>query len=289
MTRSRTCSNPTPTDSQHYCHGDPVQSVHCNDYTCPVNGGWGPWSPYSPCSVSCGSGTMSHERFCNNPKPAFGGSTCSGDFKAITHCKDMDCPVNGEWSPWSTFTQCSLTCGDGNKIRSRTCTNPSPAHGGHTCHGDSTQTIACRTIYCPVDGGWGGWSQWSAQCSVTCGQGVRTRDRHCSNPPPAHGGAACVGDAFDSQACLQPDCPVNGQWSGWSGFSLCSTTCGPGAQIRKRTCTQPPPSNGGSSCVGDETESVQCQIKPCPVTTTGPWVTLPNNPANFVTIRKKKK
>ena len=57
---------------------------------------------------------------------------------------------------------------------------------------------------------------------------------------------------------------VNGQWSGWSGFSLCSTTCGPGAQIRKRTCTQPPPSNGGSSCVGDETESVQCQINPCP-------------------------
>lgn len=35
MTRSRTCSNPTPTDSQHYCHGDPVQSVHCNDYSCP--------------------------------------------------------------------------------------------------------------------------------------------------------------------------------------------------------------------------------------------------------------
>ena len=58
-----------------------------------------------------------------------------------------------------------------------------------------------------VDGGWGGWSQWSAQCSVTCGQGVRTRDRHCSNPPPAHRGAACVGDAFDSQACQQPDCP----------------------------------------------------------------------------------
>ena len=57
---------------------------------------------------------------------------------------------------------------------------------------------------------------------------------------------------------------VNGQWSGWSGFSLCSSTCGPGAQIRKRTCTQPPPSNGGSSCVGDEIESVQCQINPCP-------------------------
>ena len=57
---------------------------------------------------------------------------------------------------------------------------------------------------------------------------------------------------------------VNGQWSGWSGFSLCSTTCGPGAQIRKRTCTQPPPSNGGSSCRGDKTESVQCQINPCP-------------------------
>lgn len=73
------------------CH---LLLVHCEGpiFGISVNGGWGPWSPYSPCSVSCGSGTMSHERFCNNPKPAFGGSTCSGDFKAITHCKDMDCP-----------------------------------------------------------------------------------------------------------------------------------------------------------------------------------------------------
>ena len=27
------------------------------------------------------------------------------------------------------------------------------------------------------------------------------------NPPPAHGGASCAGDAFDSQACQQQDCP----------------------------------------------------------------------------------
>ena len=69
--------------------------------------------------------------------------------------------------------------------------------------------VTCNkeNLFISVDGGWGGWSQWSAQGSVTCGQGVRTRDRHCSNPPPAHGGAACVGDAFDSQACQQPDCP----------------------------------------------------------------------------------
>ena len=85
------------------------------------------------------------------------------------------------------------------------------------CYMKQQHTDAIRTnwlnkyliffILTPVDGGWGGWSQWSAQCSVTCGQGVRTRDRHCVNPPPAHGGASCVGDAFDSQACQTPDCP----------------------------------------------------------------------------------
>nr|XP_022332685.1 coadhesin-like isoform X2 [Crassostrea virginica] len=287
-TRSRSCTDPTPTDRQHYCHGDPVQSVHCNYLECPVDGGWSPWSHFSPCTVSCGEGTMSRERFCNNPRPAHNGSSCVGNNKETSHCHDRDCPINGGWSHWSTFSHCSVTCGGGNSIRSRTCTNPSPAHGGHSCHGDPIQTTTCRNTPCPVDGGWGGWSQWSAQCSVTCGQGVRTRDRHCVNPPPAHGGAACVGDAFDSQACQQPDCPVNGQWSGWSGFSLCSTTCGPGAQIRKRTCTQPPPSNGGSSCVGDEIESVQCQINPCPATTTQQWITIPtNHPASFVTLKKK--
>lgn len=33
---------------------------------------------------------------------------------------------------------------------------------------------------------------------------------------------------------------------------------------RDRECTDPLPSNGGLDCVGDPTETVQCNLVPCP-------------------------
>ena len=44
---------------------------------------------------------------------------------------------------------------------------------------------------------WGNWSE----CSVTCDGGTQTRSRSCTNPPPAHGGKACVGLKKMTQDC----------------------------------------------------------------------------------------
>lgn len=40
--------------------------------------------------------------------------------------------------------------------------------------------------------------------------------------------------------------------------------CGGGTQARNRSCTNPPPSNGGKKCTGPDTETQQCRTMICP-------------------------
>ncbi|XP_058943143.2 probable endochitinase [Pocillopora verrucosa] len=58
--------------------------------------------------------------------------------------------------------------------------------------------------------------------------------------------------------------PVDGGWSDWSVWGPCTVTCGGGTQARNRSCTNPPPSNGGKKCTGPDTETQQCQTMICP-------------------------
>ena len=57
-------------------------------------------------------------------------------------------------SPWSEWSQCSVTCGHGTQIRSR--------------RGGETQRKICKISSCPS------WSSWSP-CSVSCGRGQKSR------------------------------------------------------------------------------------------------------------------
>ena len=57
-----------------------------------VNGGFSNWSAYGACSKSCGAGTKTRTRKCNNPAPAYGGANCVGDTTQSTACKFRECP-----------------------------------------------------------------------------------------------------------------------------------------------------------------------------------------------------
>uniref|UniRef100_A0A2K5CTR8 Complement component C7 n=1 Tax=Aotus nancymaae TaxID=37293 RepID=A0A2K5CTR8_AOTNA len=48
---------------------------------------------------------------------------------------------------------------------------------------------------------------------------------------------------------------VDGGWSCWSSWSPCVQ----GKKTRSRECNNPPPSGGGRSCIGETTESTQCE------------------------------
>ena len=57
--------------------------------------------------------------------------------------------VDGVWTLWADFGDCSKTCGGGEQSRNRSCSNPAPLNGGQDCDGDAVETQACSTDACP--------------------------------------------------------------------------------------------------------------------------------------------
>uniref|UniRef100_A0A8C6TLN7 Adhesion G protein-coupled receptor B2 n=1 Tax=Neogobius melanostomus TaxID=47308 RepID=A0A8C6TLN7_9GOBI len=158
-------------------------------------------------------------------------------------------PAAEEWSQWS---MCSLTCGQGWQVRTRSCVS-SPY--GTLCSGALRETRMCNnTASCPVEGQWMEWGPWS-RCSVTCNTGTQQRQRRCS--ASVHGWASCTTILF---MCVT--CNAGGNWGMWSHWSLCSKTCDSGWQRRFRTCE----TSAGQDhpCEGSGEEVRSCNDKKCP-------------------------
>ncbi|XP_074542251.1 adhesion G protein-coupled receptor B2 isoform X9 [Halichoeres trimaculatus] len=171
-------------------------------------------------------------------------------------------PAAEEWSQWSV---CSLTCGQGWQVRTRSCVS-SPY--GTLCSGALRETRMCNnTASCPgdpgiigsVEGQWLEWGPWS-RCSVTCNMGTQERQRRCS--ASVHGWAECKGPHQESRECTNPSCSGGGNWGSWNHWSLCSKTCDSGWQRRFRMCE----GSGlqGYPCDGSGEEVRSCNEKKCP-------------------------
>ncbi|KAK5855305.1 hypothetical protein PBY51_005415 [Eleginops maclovinus] len=169
-------------------------------------------------------------------------------------------PAAEEWSQWSV---CSLTCGQGWQVRTRSCVS-SPY--GTLCSGALRETRMCNnTASCPGDPGitgsvhglWEEWSSWSL-CSVTCGRGSRTRTRKCVNGSAA---MACGYPEVQTKLCNIAVCPVEGQWLEWGPWSKCSVTCNTGSQQRQRRCSASV--HGWAECKGPHQESRECTNPSC--------------------------
>jgi len=116
----------------------------------PIHGGFSPWGGYSACSAVCGGGFMTRRRYCNNPIPQNGGMPCMGVRVQTVRCNTHQCPVRGNWGPWSEYSQCSAaSCGmQGFQRRTRNCNNPPAMFGGLTCRGPAFQDRVCS--FCPA-------------------------------------------------------------------------------------------------------------------------------------------
>ena len=57
--------------------------------------------------------------------------------------------VNGSWSFWGTWGDCTAMCDTGTTTRTRECASPKPTNGGKECDGESTVTVNCNKWVCP--------------------------------------------------------------------------------------------------------------------------------------------
>ncbi len=56
--------------------------------------------------------------------------------------------VNGAWSNWQEWGNCTAACGGGERMRIRLCDNPEPVYG-EPCEGEAEEYEPCGTDPCP--------------------------------------------------------------------------------------------------------------------------------------------
>ena len=58
--------------------------------------------------------------------------------------------IDGNYTQWTEWSDCGVTCGSGVQNRSRSCTNPTPQYDGKSCEdvGPADETKECNKNPC---------------------------------------------------------------------------------------------------------------------------------------------
>ncbi|XP_018600208.1 A disintegrin and metalloproteinase with thrombospondin motifs 6 [Scleropages formosus] len=121
---------------------------------------------YGAASRQCKYGEVCRELWClsksnrcvTNSIPAAEGTLCQTGSIEKGWCYQGECvsfgtwpqSVDGGWGPWSTWGECSRTCGGGVSSSVRHCDSPAPSGGGKYCLGERKRYRSCNTDACPA-------------------------------------------------------------------------------------------------------------------------------------------
>eukprot|EP00493_Phyllostaurus_siculus_P024290 UN24629 len=176
-----------------------------------------------------------------------------------------DPAVNGGFSNWQRWTECDKECGTGFQHRERNCDSPKPSGSGKDCSelGVYSESKACKKKDCPIDGGFGIWGDYGA-CSKNMRGWSADKKSPMQQPRASLWGKSCAGLTTESRSCNTQPCKVNGGWSSYGSYGVCSEKCGTGTKTKTRTCTNPVPQHGGAGCTGSSSFSTNCNTEGCP-------------------------
>lgn len=113
-----------PQGCPHSCLGPLLRSLLC--------------SP-TPCLLEAQCCSM--PQVCNGRPDCRDGDVTSGWLPS----DEWDC---GHWGPWAPWGICSLSCGLGQQLRARECSQRAPGVL-RWCHGEATQARPCFSTACP--------------------------------------------------------------------------------------------------------------------------------------------
>jgi len=181
---------------------------------CPQKKGyWEEWTSWFTCPDSASDrNCRCRKRRCRTCNE----NDCVGSSIGISNCSAVKIrnitawiksgPVDGGWSPWTTWSVCDHdSCGSGFQTRQRSCSSPQPMNGGLPCIGEKRECRKCEVkssvptcIHKTVVGAWS-----SCICFMEDGKdisfGVQFRVKTCFSSCKNKKG--CPSDRVQNRTC----------------------------------------------------------------------------------------
>ncbi|XP_060064092.1 ADAMTS-like protein 4 [Ylistrum balloti] len=263
-TNPRSDNNPVQTRDRSYQFNQYGPDYHRTPVTS------GQFDPFDPAYRQQLSQTVGQQSGNYQPRNgwAYVGDTISNEVVPKLSAQNIPDSVNYYWRI-AGFTNCTEPCGKGKQQTKVVCMkrNTNVIVTIDNCDPNlrpATQTIACNTNICPPAWNTQNWTD----CSVTCGEGMQTREVVCrqrvSDTQIIRVAASRCGDVERPQSARSCKAPACASWKA-EDWGKCSTNCGRGERVRKVYCES---IEGGEAmeniCNGIRPENVStCDMGTC--------------------------